>query len=101
MSEDVIVPFERPHELSEVELQLRGYRLATAEILYHLPDFPDFLQTFLWQDLDLAPRFPVLRHFLDFWQTHLDGKLHSVTVACAGHLNAGEIRAADGEFHFH
>jgi len=62
-------------------LQLRDYRLTTAEILYHLPDHPEILQTYVWQDLDIAPRFPVLRKFLDFWHRELDGRLHSVRVA--------------------
>jgi uncharacterized protein Usg len=63
--------------------QLQDYRLTTAEILYHLPDHPDILQTYVWQDLDLAPRYPVLRKFLDFWQTSLEGRLHSVRVGSA------------------
>lgn len=61
-------------------LWLRGYRLTTAEIIYHMPDHPDLLQTYVWQDLDLAPRFPVLHRFLAFWQSELDGKLHTVRV---------------------
>ena len=28
------------------------WRLTTAEILYHLPDHPGVLQTFIWQKLD-------------------------------------------------
>ncbi|MCH7796224.1 MAG: Usg family protein, partial [Proteobacteria bacterium] len=31
-------------------LQLRDYRLTTAEILYHLPDHPHLLQSYLWQE---------------------------------------------------
>jgi uncharacterized protein Usg len=42
-------------EYRDIELVLKGYRLATAEILYRMPDNLDFLQTFLWQDLDIAP----------------------------------------------
>jgi len=64
-------------------LQLKDYRLTTAEILYHLPDHPDLLQTYIWQDLDLAPGYPVLHKFLDFWDRELDGKVHSVRVAAA------------------
>lgn len=63
--------------------QLRDYRLTTAEILYHLPDHPAVLQSFIWQELDLAPKFPRLQKFLDFWTTSLDGKLHSVRVGSA------------------
>ncbi len=61
-------------------LQMRDYRLTTAEILYHMPDHPTVLQSFVWQKLDIAPEFPELRKFLDFWSRSLDGKLHSVRV---------------------
>jgi uncharacterized protein Usg len=67
-----------------VRLQLQGYRLATAEILYRLPDHPELLQTFVWQHYDLQPRFPVLRRFLDFWVRNIEGKLHSVRVTRLG-----------------
>ena len=43
--------------------QLAGYGLATARILYHLPDHPRLLQTYIWQDYDLAPDFPILSNF--------------------------------------
>ncbi|MGI3776119.1 MAG: usg protein [Janthinobacterium lividum] len=64
-------------------LQLKDYRLTTAEILYRLPDHPAVLQTYVWQDLDLAPAFPVLGGFLAFWQREIEGRLHSVRVASA------------------
>jgi uncharacterized protein Usg len=64
-------------------LQMRDYRLTTAEILYHMPDHPAVLQSFVWQKLDIAPEFPELRKFLDFWSRSLDGKLHSVRVGSA------------------
>ena len=51
--------------MASLILQLKQYRLTTAEILYHMPDHPALLQSFIWQDLDLAPEFPVLRKFLD------------------------------------
>ena len=47
------------------ELQLNGYRLTTAEIIYRLPDHPALVQTFIWQGLDLVPKFPELNKFLD------------------------------------
>ena len=40
--------------------QLEGYGLTTAHILYRLPDHPSLLQTYVWQDYDLCPKFPVL-----------------------------------------
>jgi uncharacterized protein Usg len=73
-------------------LQLNGYRLTTAEILYHLPDHPAVLQTFVWQDYDVAPQFPVLGKFLAFWRRELEGRLHSVRVAAVGLVSAAEWR---------
>ena len=65
-------------------LQLRDYRLTTAEILYRLPDHPAVLQSYIWQEMDVAPDFPTLRRFLNFWSRELEGKLHSVRVGTAG-----------------
>ena len=60
--------------------QVLGYGMTTAQILYRMPDHPSLLQSYLWQEYDLAPQFPTLRKFLDFWSHNLDGKLHSVKV---------------------
>ena len=46
--------------------QLEGYGLATANILYRRPDHRWLLQTYVWQDYDLCPDFPVLNKFLKF-----------------------------------
>lgn len=73
-------------------LQLRGWRLTTAEILYRMPDHPSLLQTYVWQGLDKAPDFPRLRRFLDFWERRLDGRLHSVRVASCAAVKAAEAR---------
>ena len=85
----------------DMELMMREYRLTTAEILYHKPDHPWFLQTYLWQDLDKAPEFPVLKKFLTFWEKNLDGKLHTVTVASQGLIKPAEFVYAKGEFYIH
>lgn len=66
---------------SSMEYLLEGYRLATAEILYRLPDYPILLQSYIWQEYDLAPEFPKLRKFLFFWENNLDGPIVSVRLA--------------------
>jgi uncharacterized protein Usg len=84
--------------MSGFERRLAGYRLTTAEILYHRPDHPALLQSYVWQEYDLAPRFPVLNEFLRFWQSELDGKLHSVWVAATGIIAPAELKYFGGEF---
>ena len=58
--------------------QLTGYGLTTAQILYRRPDHPWLLQTYVWQNYDLFPKFPELQRFLAFWMAKLEGPLHSV-----------------------
>ncbi len=87
--------------MADIRQQLNDYRLTTAEILYHMPDHPDLLQSFIWQDYDIAPRYPVFSKFLGFWMREIEGKLHSVHVASAGLISASEMNAVQGEFLIH
>ena len=87
--------------MSNLKRQLMGYRLTTAEILYHMPDHPHVLQSFVWQHFDLSPEFPMLRRFLDFWTRNIEGKLHSVKVARASIISPGELRHAGIAFSLH
>ncbi|MEM1382480.1 MAG: aspartate-semialdehyde dehydrogenase [Pseudomonadota bacterium] len=81
--------------------QLDGYSLVTAEIVYRMPDALSLLQTYVWQDYDLAPEFPNLHKFLDFWQRELDGPLHSVRFASDQLLGPREMRYGMAEFAIH
>jgi len=76
-----------------LELQLQGYRLSTAEIIYRMPDHPDLLQTFIWQYFDMAPDFPELHKFLDFWRKNIEGPLHSVRVMSSELVSPGKYRS--------
>ena len=81
--------------------QLTGCSLTTAEILYRMPDHPGVLQTFLWQEYDVAPRFPRLRAFLSFWKENLDGPLYRITVCNKKLISPTEFRYVDGQFVLH
>ena len=79
--------------------QLQGFSLTTAEILYRLPDYPQLLQSYIWQDYDVAPEFPKLVDFLDYWAANLDGPLYRVRVPTGGssrHKNLGLLAASSG-----
>ncbi|MEM8788513.1 MAG: aspartate-semialdehyde dehydrogenase [Pseudomonadota bacterium] len=82
----------------DVEQMLAGHGLMSAEILYRMPDAKRLLQTFTWQDYDLAPDFPRLTAFLDYWRKNLDGPLHSVRYCHQRLVRPGEWRKVDGEF---
>jgi uncharacterized protein Usg len=87
--------------MSDLRLQLFNYRLTTAEILYHLPDHPSLLQSFIWQNMDLAPEYPILHRFLDFWVSNIEGRLHSVKVASTALVKPSEMRHANASFTLH
>lgn len=82
----------------DFQRQLQGYGLTTAHILYRLPDHPAILQTYVWQEYDLAPEFPELTRFLDFWKRQLEGVLHSVEVAHRRLISPAEIRKVDASY---
>jgi uncharacterized protein Usg len=81
--------------------QLEGYSLTTAEILYQLPDHRSLLQSYIWQDYDLAPRFPKLTDFLGFWAANLEGPLYRVRVAHRRLIAAQEFNFVGGELRLH
>ena len=85
----------------EFVLQLQGYGLTTAEIVYRRPDRKWLLQSYVWQNYDLFPKFPALKDFLAFWEEKLEGPLFSVTVAHSKLIKPAELRAVDGVFRLH
>jgi uncharacterized protein Usg len=76
--------------------QMEGYGLSTVDILYRLPDHPSILQNYVWQEYDLAPDFPVLFGFLDFWRREIEGVIHSVTIAHTKLIKPAEFKAVEG-----
>lgn len=83
--------------MNEFERQLRGERLTTAEVLYYLPDHPALLQRFLWQTQDVAPDFPRVHRFLDFWRREIEAVIHSVSVSAVGLVAPAKLRVCGFE----
>ena len=71
-----------------------GYGLTTANILYYMPDHPGLLQSFVWQFNDIAPDYPRLVKFLDFWKQEIIATIHSVEVAHKRLVTPVEVRVA-------
>ncbi len=83
----------------EFGLRLQGWRLATAEVLYYLPDHPSLLQSFIWQTLDLAPSYPRIHRFLDYWRREIDAVIHSVQLATGETLAPAKVESASVILH--
>jgi uncharacterized protein Usg len=82
-------------ETEEFAVQLRGGRLTTAEVLYFLPDHPKLLQSFIWQTLDVAPEYPRVHRFLDYWRREIQAIIHSVRLSTVGLVSPAKLRFAD------
>jgi len=87
--------------MNETELMLKGYGLTTAEMFYHMPDHPHVLNTFVWQEYDLAPDHDNLLNFISFWHDKIDGPLHSVRFVHRKMIGPGEWRNVTGEMNYH
>lgn len=79
-------------------VSFEGYGLTTAEILYRMPDHRELLQSFIWQNYDTAPHFPVLNRFLAFWREKIEGPLHSISISHHKLLTPAECRIAAAQF---
>ena len=77
-------------------IQVAGYGLSTVQVHYYLPDHPSLLQLFVMQQYDVAPSFPELDRFLDYWRREIEAVLHSVRVAHKHLIGPAEWRAVDG-----
>jgi uncharacterized protein Usg len=75
--------------------QLQGRRLTTAEITYWMPDHPGLLQEFSWQTLDIAPSFPRIRQFLEFWRREIQAVIHTVRVCSVDGVQPARLRTAE------
>ncbi len=86
-------------ETDEFSLRLKGWRMATAEVLYYMPDHPSLLQSFMWQTLDLAPSYPRIHKFLDYWRREIDAVIHSVRLATGETIAPPKLITADHWLH--
>mgnify|MGYP000909622495 CR=1 FL=1 len=83
----------------DLRLRLEGWRLATAEVLYYMPDHPALLQSFVWQTLDLAPDYPRIHRFLNFWKREIDAGIHSVRLATGETIAPPKLNTAKAILH--
>lgn len=81
--------------------RIGGKRLTTAEVLYYIPDHPALLQSFMWQTLDVAPDFPRMKTFLDFWRREIDAVIHSVSISASGLVTPARVEFRDAEIVLH
>jgi uncharacterized protein Usg len=50
------------------------------QIYYYMPDYPSVLNEFNWQTIDLYPRFPRIKRFLDYWHTDIEAVINTINL---------------------
>ena len=68
---------------SDFSRMLNGYVTVSVNVIYYLPDHQNLLNEFMWQTLDLKPKYPRVKRFLDFWEAEIEGKIKQVII-CDG-----------------
>ena len=54
--------------------------LVTLNILYWIPDYENILQQFIWQTMDIKPKYPRIHRFLDYWHNNIDAIVNEVVI---------------------
>jgi uncharacterized protein Usg len=68
---------------SDFSKMLNGYVNVSVNVIYYLPDHQNLLNEFIWTTLDLKPKYPRVKRFLDFWEAEIEGKIKQVII-CDG-----------------
>jgi len=55
-------------------------QLTLIQIYYYMPDYPRVINEFNWQTIDLYPRFPRMKKFLDHWHEHIEAKINTINL---------------------
>ena len=54
--------------------------LITLNVFYWMPDYDNILQQFIWQTMDVKPKYPRVHIFLDYWYKNIDAVVSEVVI---------------------
>jgi len=55
--------------------------LITLNVYYWLPDYENILQQFMWQTVDVKPKYPRVNKFLNYWHNNIDAIINEVQIS--------------------
>ena len=82
----------------EFALRLKGYSLVTVNVLYYMPDHRSLLNEFIWQTMDLKPRYPRIEQVLDYWRREIDAVIKEITICDSPVIEPTRYTKVDGLF---
>ena len=54
--------------------------LITLNVFYWMPDYENILQQFIWQTMDIKPKYPRIQRFMDYWHNNIDAIVNEVVI---------------------
>ena len=54
--------------------------LITLNVFYWMPDYENILQQFIWQTMDVKPKYPRVYRFLDYWHNNIDAVVNEIEI---------------------
>ena len=59
---------------------IRRKTLVTLNIFYWMPNYENILQQFIWQTMDVKPKYPRVHRFLDYWHNNIDAVVNEIEI---------------------
>ena len=59
---------------------IREKILVTLNVYYWMPDYENILQQFVWQTMDIKPKYPRVHKFLDYWHNNIDDIVSEIQI---------------------
>lgn len=55
--------------------------LVSLRVYYYMPDYRDLIQEFMWQTMDIKPKYPRVNKFLNYWKENIEAIIADVEIA--------------------
>ena len=59
---------------------IREKILVTLNVYYWMPDYENILQQFVWQTMDIKPKYTRVHKFLDYWHNNIDAIVSEIQI---------------------
>ena len=54
--------------------------LVTLNITYYRLDYRSILQEFIWQTMDVKPKYPRVQKFLNYWHNNIEATINEIQL---------------------
>jgi len=59
---------------------VRNKVLVSLHVFYSMPDYRDLIQEFMWQTMDIKPKYPRVNKFLNYWKENIEAVIADIEM---------------------